>query len=92
MWVAPTTIDPEMSAQEHATHGGAVDRALLGREVCELTLGAADVSAVRHFSFLLSSANLLIEHNTHFHRNIYITNLKVLSIKIMKRTVESVAC
>jgi hypothetical protein len=81
-----------MSTQEHATHGGTVDRALLGREVCELTHGAADVSSVRHFSFLISSANLLIERNTHFHRNIYITSLRVLSIKIMARTVDFGFC
>ena len=65
VWVLAATIDPEMPAQEHATHVDAVDRALLGREVCELALGTADVSAIRHYSFLLSSANLLVErkHN-----------------------------
>jgi hypothetical protein len=62
MRAGAATVDSEVAAQEHATHGGAIDRALVGREVCELALGAADVSTVRHFWSLLSSANSIYCH------------------------------
>ena len=35
------------------------------------------------YEFIRSYHKLLIERNTHFHRNIYITNLKALLIKSM---------